>query len=75
MIDAMTPSPLRAAVVQAGSVPFDTPATVAKAISLIAQCGERGIKLAVFPEAFIGGYPKGITFGAVVGARLPGGRD
>lgn len=71
----MSTSSLRAAVVQAGSVPFDTPAAVAKATSLIARCGERGIGLAVFPEAFIGGYPKGITFGAVVGARLPGGRD
>ncbi|MBI3156922.1 MAG: carbon-nitrogen hydrolase family protein [Burkholderiales bacterium] len=66
---------VRAAVVQAGACPFDTAATVDKAVSLIRRCGERGIELAVFPEAFVGGYPKGITFGAVVGARRPEGRD
>ncbi|OGA11979.1 MAG: nitrilase [Betaproteobacteria bacterium RIFCSPHIGHO2_12_FULL_69_13] len=65
----------RAAVVQAGSVPFDTAATVDKTLGLIGRCAERGIELAVFPEAFVGGYPKGITFGAVVGARRPEGRD
>jgi nitrilase len=29
----------------------------------------------VSPEAFIGGYPKGATFGAVVGARSAPGRQ
>jgi nitrilase len=71
----VNPKPFRAAVVQAGSIPFDTPATLAKLEGLIAQCMERRVQLAVFPEAFIGGYPKGITFGAVVGARRPEGRD
>ncbi|KAG5221625.1 Nitrilase [Salix suchowensis] len=31
--------------------------------------------LVVFPEAFIGGYPKMSTFGAVVGDRSPEGRE
>lgn len=35
----------------------------------------QGIDLAVFPEAYIGGYPKGLTFGAVLGSRFPEGRD
>src|SRR5262249_60271760 len=35
----------------------------------------KGAKLVVFPEAFIGGYPKGIDFGARVGSRSPEGRD
>ena len=66
---------IRAAVVQAGSIPFDTAATMDKALGLVARCAERGIELAVFPEAFLGGYPKGITFGALVGARRPEGRE
>ena len=65
----------RVAVVQAASVPFDPAATVAKAERLIAECAERGVELALFPEAFIGCYPKGTGFGAVVGRRSGPGRD
>lgn len=64
----------KVAVVQAGTVPFDTPATIAKAQRLVRECADRGAELAVFPEAFIGGYPKGADFGAVVGSRTPEGR-
>ena len=35
----------------------------------------RGAQLVVFPEALLGGYPRGATFGAVVGERSPLGRD
>jgi len=66
---------LKACVVQAGSVGGDTAATVAKAADLIAQCGERGAGLAVFPEAFIGGYPKGANFSIYLGGRTPEGRQ
>jgi nitrilase len=62
-------------VVQAASVPFDSAATVAKAEGLIADCAARGAELAVFPEAFVGCYPKGAGFGAVVGRRTGPGRD
>lgn len=34
-----------------------------------------GAQLAVFPEAFIGGYPTKSSFGVVVGSRTPEGRD
>lgn len=66
---------LKACVVQAGSVGGDTAATVAKAASLIAQCAERGGQVAVFPEAFIGGYPKGANFSIYLGGRTPEGRQ
>ncbi|MEU3282916.1 nitrilase-related carbon-nitrogen hydrolase [Streptomyces antibioticus] len=35
----------------------------------------RRCDLVVFPEAFIGGYPKGSAFGGVVGDRTAAGRD
>jgi nitrilase len=66
---------VRAAVVQAGSVPFDTPATVDKAVRLVADAAQTGAGLVVFPEAFIGGYPKGLGFGLVIGARDAAGRE
>jgi nitrilase len=66
---------LRAAVVQAGSIPFDTPATVDKAVALTAEAAATGAKVIVFPEAFIGGYPKGLNYGLVVGARDAAGRE
>ena len=64
-----------AAVVQAGSYPDDALKSAAKAAGLIREAASRGARLAVFPEAFIGGYPKGAAFGATVGLRKPQGRD
>jgi nitrilase len=65
----------RVAVVQAGSVPFDLESTVEKATRLIQDAGAGGAKLALFPEGFVGGYPKGCGFKTPVGARLPGSRS
>ncbi|HUB31602.1 MAG TPA: nitrilase-related carbon-nitrogen hydrolase [Bryobacteraceae bacterium] len=61
-----------AAVIQAGGILYDAAAGVAKAERLLAEA--RGAQLIVFPEAFIGGYPKGQDFGARVGSRTPEGR-
>lgn len=69
------PQPFKAAVVQASSVPFDSIAAAEKAASLIHEAAASGATLAVFPEAFLGGYPKGASFGAPVGMRKPEGRD
>ena len=66
---------VRVAVVQAASVPFDTEACVAKAVRLIGEAAAAGAKVIVFPEAFIVGYPKGLDYGLVVGARDPAGRE
>jgi nitrilase len=63
------------AVVQAGSIPFDTNACVDKAVRLIADAAATGAKLIVFPEAFITGYPKGLNYGLSVGTRDPIGRE
>lgn len=66
---------VRVAVVQAGSVPFDTEACVDKAVRLTAEAAATGAKVVLFPEAFIAGYPKGLSYGLVVGARDPVGRE
>lgn len=63
---------VQVAVVQAGAIPFDTEACIAKAETLIDEARAR---LIVFPEAFIGGYPKGEDFGARIGSRTPEGRQ
>jgi nitrilase len=67
--------PFTAAVVQAGSIAFDTPATITKLADLTSDARNDGADLVVFPEAFVGGYPKGHSFGAVVGERTEEGRD
>lgn len=64
----------RAAVVQAGSLPFDLAGTVAKAAALVREAARGGAEVAVFPEALLGGYPKGASFGTPVGMRKPEGR-
>jgi nitrilase len=66
---------VRVAAVQAGSIAFDTPATMEKLEKLVVGAAAHRAELAVFPEAFVGGYPKGHDFGAVVGSRTEGGRD
>ena len=65
----------RVAVVQAGSAMFDTPRTLDRMQTLCEDVQRAGAELAVFPEAYIGGYPKGLDFGARVGSRSPAGRD
>lgn len=71
----MRKTPFGAAVVQAGSILFDTSATLEKLSDLARDAAASGARLVVFPEAFIGGYPKGSHFGAPVGSRSAEGRD
>ncbi len=67
--------PKIATVIQAGSDPFDTPSTLVKFADLLSDAKSVSSDIAVFPEAFIGGYPKGVDFGARVGSRNDAGRD
>jgi predicted amidohydrolase len=64
-----------AAVVQAAPVAFDLDATLDKVARLAAEAAGQGARLAVFPEAFVSCYPRGMDFGTVVGARTPHGRE
>ncbi len=65
----------RVAVAQVGSKVFDTPETMQRLREIVADAADQQVEFLVFPEAFIGGYPKGLDFGAVVGTRKPAGRD
>lgn len=67
--------PFRVAVVQAGSVPWDTPATLLELDRWTGEAVAAGAELVVFPEAYIGGYPKGMDFGVKVGRRTAEGRE
>jgi nitrilase len=65
----------KVAVVQAGSKLFDTEATVKKTIQLIEEASKEQADLILFPEAFIGGYPRGLHFDTYVGIRKDSGRN
>ena len=65
---------VRVAVVQAAPVLFDRETTVAKAVRLVREAAGRGAQLVLLPEAFIPAYPRGLSFGVVVGQRKPQGR-
>ena len=66
---------VRVAVVQAAPILFDTPKSIEKLGELSANAAKQGAELVVFPEAFIGGYPKGHDFGVSLGIRSPDGRE
>lgn len=65
----------RVAVIQAGTSLFDTPRTLERMEAHCEDAAGEGVELAVFPEAYVGGYPKGLDFGARVGTRTAAGRD
>lgn len=66
---------VRVAVVQSAPVSFDRDCTIAKVRALTTQAAARGARLVVFPEAFVSAYPRGMTFGAVIGERSAEGRE
>lgn len=65
---------VRAAVAQARALPRSQDA-IEKAALFAGEAAEAGAQLVVFPEALLGGYPRGASFGAVIGERSPLGRD
>lgn len=66
---------MKVAVSQLGSVLFNTPATLERIERSCREAAHAGVQLLVFPEALLGGYPRGLTFGASLGERTPAGRD
>jgi nitrilase len=66
---------LMAAVAQLAPALFDTAATLTRIESACRAAAAAGAGLLVLPEAILGGYPKGMTFGVVLGSRSEAGRD
>lgn len=66
---------INVAVVQAAPVLFNREATVEKTVRLTREASRQNVQLVLFPEAFIPAYPRGLSFGSVVGSRSTAGRD
>ncbi|KAL7956800.1 nitrilase [Trichoderma compactum] len=52
-----------------------TPLTLAHLHDIVSRAAAQRIDILVLPEAFIGGYPRGTSFGCVVGSRSAEGRE
>jgi nitrilase len=65
---------IKICLVQDHPVFFDKEKTLDKMEVIIKNNAQEGCDLIVFPESFIPGYPRGFSFGAVVGSRTEAGR-
>ncbi len=61
-------------VVQASPVIFNKTATIDKVEKITQSLISEKTDLVLFPEAFIPAYPRGLSFGALVGSRSDAGR-
>lgn len=64
-----------AAAVQAAPKLFDQAETIRRFAHWLEEAKASGADLVVFPESFLGGYPKGVDFGVRVGSRDAAGRE
>jgi len=64
----------KVAVVQAAPVLFDVAQSIKKVAKFTKEAAAKGAKIVLFPETFISVYPRGLSFGTVVGSRSKEGR-
>ncbi|MFF2014596.1 carbon-nitrogen hydrolase family protein [Paenibacillus sp. NPDC058177] len=65
---------VKVAVVQAAPVLFDKASAMDKIAVTAKEAAAQGAKLIIYPEVFIPGYPRGLSFDARVGSRTVDGR-
>ncbi|WLE57690.1 carbon-nitrogen hydrolase family protein [Burkholderia plantarii] len=65
----------RIAALQIGASPLGKAETLQRILAFEDAIRVERLALVVMPEALLGGYPKGETFGTRLGYRLPEGRD
>ncbi|SMF83549.1 nitrilase [Paenibacillus uliginis N3/975] len=65
---------IRVAVVQDAPILFNKQSAMDKIDGHTRDAAEQGADLVVFPEVFLGGYPRGLSFGTRVGSRNTDGR-
>jgi nitrilase len=71
---ATMPQKLKLAVSQSHTLPT-LAATLESLKATTQEAAREGVDLILFPEAYLGGYPRTCNFGAVVGARSDEGRE
>lgn len=65
----------KVAVVQDSPVFFNKSKTIDKIEAIVEKESAYGSELIVFPESFVPGYPRGFSFGTMVGSREDQGRE
>ncbi|WP_279324869.1 carbon-nitrogen hydrolase family protein [Clostridium sp. 'deep sea'] len=66
---------IKIAVAQVAPVIMNKTESIKKTVSIIRQAAKQGAELIVFPESYIPAYPRGFSFGMVVGSRTMEGRE
>lgn len=66
---------VKVAVIQDAPAFFDKEKTIKKVSDWAKKSAKENCQLAVFPESFIPGYPRGFDFGTKVGSRSDEGRE
>ncbi|KAK1834534.1 carbon-nitrogen hydrolase [Podospora conica] len=69
------PPPLLRLATASPSPASTTPLTLPRLSALAHRAAALHADILLLPEAFLGGYPRGASFGCTIGGRTPAGRD
>lgn len=73
--ERMEQQKVKVGVVQAAPRLLDKQSAFTQIAAYASEASRQGVKLLVFPEVFVSGYPRGMTFGNRVGSRTAEGRE